>query len=138
MGYVGFLTLCRIEHREDTMGRSRRHGVRRHVVSNVCPHGKTSFTTWDAAKGALARAKDAIRVYRGSCCGYFHITKYTEDEYAQRVAQFACTNREDYDTVDLTDEDTEGAYDERREQSPRASDAAAAAIKRVWQARQPA
>lgn len=119
------------------MGRSRRHGVRRHVVSNVCPHGKTSFTTWDAAKGALARAKDAIRVYRGSCCGYFHITKYSEDEYAQRVAQFGCTSESAYGTVDLTTD--EGDYDgEYGEQSVREGDAAVAAIQRVWQARQSA
>lgn len=121
------------------MGRSRRHGVRRHVVSNVCPQGKTSFTTWDAAKSALTRAKDAVRVYRGSCCGYFHITKYTEDEYAQRVALFGCTRDANYDTIVVHDEDIfQGVSDERREQTLYDGDATVAAIQRVWQARQSA
>jgi hypothetical protein len=114
------------------MGKSRRHGVRPHVASGACPQGKTAYTTWNAATGAMRRVKDAIRVYHGKCCGYYHITKYEEGEYAQRVAEYMCTTPDSCDTM-VSDE--RSLDDERREQAADARHAGTAAIRRVWEAR---
>jgi hypothetical protein len=37
---------------------------------------------------AVNRVKDAERAYRGTCCGHWHITRLSVDEFAQRVAEY--------------------------------------------------
>lgn len=69
---------------------SRRHGRRRGLSTTCTCRAKTAcYTTYDAAMSAVHRTPDAKRAYRGDCCGHYHITRYTEDEYAQRVAAHA-------------------------------------------------
>lgn len=83
------------------------HGVRKGVARSVrCPQGKgMSFTSWDAAQAALVRL-GAERVYKCSGCGHLHITRYTEGEYSQRIADTdeGCTTGFDYDTVVVTNQ----------------------------------
>lgn len=83
---------------------ARRHGRRPHRVSGVCHKKRSAWTTWDAAMAAVAKTPGAVRAYLGGCCGYYHITRYTEDEYAQRVAEFGVQTEADCDTVDSNDE----------------------------------
>lgn len=121
------------------MGRGR-HGRRRHMANGACKVKGSAFTTWDAAMSAVARTPDAIRAYRGDCCGYFHITRYTEDEYAQRVAEFSedrCTDEqfsgivENNNTTATNLEDD----DERGEQGLHAGDAGSSSLERGEQPR---
>lgn len=70
------------------MSRSRGHGKRRHRADCDCGAKSACFTTMKAALSAVATVPDAERAYRGDCCGHYHITRYTQDEYAQRVAAF--------------------------------------------------
>lgn len=84
------------------------HGVRKGVARGVrCPQGKgMSFTSFDAAQSALVRL-GAERVYRCSGCGHLHITRYTDGEYSQRIAdtdEEGCTSGIDYGIVVDTDE----------------------------------
>ena len=81
---------------------ARRHGRRRHRAPCECRAKGTCYTTWDAAMGAVATTPDAIRAYRGRCCGHYHITKYTIDEYAQRVAELGVQAAVEYGTVDVS------------------------------------
>lgn len=76
-----------------------------------------SFTSWDAAQSALVRL-GAERVYTCSGCGYLHITRYTEGEYSQRIAdtdEQGCTSGVDYGIVVDTDE---GDNDEAQDEAP--------------------
>lgn len=79
------------------------HGVRKHVARGVCSAKGMAFTQWDAAEAARIRL-GGERVYRGDCCGYLHITRYTEGEYAQRVA-LGCTDPDPYGMVGYNDTD---------------------------------
>jgi hypothetical protein len=62
------------------------HGKRPHVVPNGCSR-KTAFTTYEAAYAAGVKV-GAERAYRGKCCGWYHYTGSTQDEFAQLVAKF--------------------------------------------------
>jgi hypothetical protein len=88
------------------------HGVRKGIRHGVnCPMGKgMCFTSWDAAEAARLRL-GAERVYTCSACGYLHITRYTEAEYAVRIAPQVCTSEFIRGMVDLTDD--EGVRDEQ-------------------------
>lgn len=84
---------------------ARRHGRRRGVAQGCdCRAKGMCFTTWDAANAAVSRVPDAERAYRGTCCGHLHITRSTQDEFAQRVAEFACTHDDNRGIVDLGQE----------------------------------
>lgn len=65
---------------------TRRHGRRRHRVSCDCRLKSACFTTYSAAMAAVVVTPDAERPYRGTCCGHYHITRYSIDEYAQLIA----------------------------------------------------
>ena len=78
----------------------RRHGRKRHIAVCQCTAKSVCYTTWNAAMSAVSRVPGAIRAYRGKCCGHYHITRSTEDEYAQRMAELQCTTAADYGTVD--------------------------------------
>jgi hypothetical protein len=117
------------------MGRSRGHGHRRHIMSGVCNRKGSAYTTYDAAMSAVARTKDAIRAYRGDCCGYYHITRYTEDEYAQRCATYydeaLCTDVDPNDIVGANNTTMSGEHDEIGVQpSSREGDAGTTQVKR--------
>lgn len=105
---------------------SRRHGRRRHIASDCRCTAKTAcYTTWEAAWSAVHRIPDVIRAYRGSCCGHYHVTKYTEDEYAQRVAAYMCTVDEICGIVDHERKDNDHGTEE---DSPRSYEQAAARL----------
>lgn len=117
------------------MGRSKRHGRRPHKARNVCQVKGAAFTTWDAAMAVVATTPGAERPYRGTCCGYYHITRETQDEYAQRVAEFTPERRVklpwEGDTVDHETETSWEANDESGTQSRvRESDAGTAQVQR--------
>lgn len=89
------------------------HGVRKHVARGVCSEKGMAFTQWDAAEAARVRL-GAERIYRGHCCGYWHITRYTDGEYSQRMALTGCTDEVPYGSVGYNDTD-EGGYDEAQQ-----------------------
>lgn len=74
---------------------------------------------------------DAERAYRGKCCGHWHITRYTVDEYAQRVAEYGV--QDDANVVPWYYQDDEGGTDEadhRTEPRAREGDAGPAPLVR--------
>jgi hypothetical protein len=82
---------------------TRRHGRRRHIVRDCgCTMKSICFTTWDAAMSAVASVPDAERAYRGTCCGHYHITRLSIDEFAQRVAEYCVQEQAFCDTVVLS------------------------------------
>lgn len=113
------------------MSRSRRHGHRPHKISGVCSVKGSTFTTQEAALAAVARTPDAQRAYRGDCCGYWHITRQTIDEYAQRMAARYVPRR----IMDLEDFDDTvvGEEDDEREQGADAGDAGPTQVQRIRQ-----
>lgn len=96
------------------MTRSRGHGRRKHLATCDCPAKAACYTTLDAAQGAVVRTPDAERAYRGTCCGHWHITRYTQDEYAQRVATYGVQDEAPYGTVVLPTHHEED-FDEQQE-----------------------
>jgi hypothetical protein len=68
-----------------------KHGRRPGVVPGACPY-KIAFRTYEAVMSAMSRVKDAERPYLGDCCGYWHMTRTTQDEYAQQIAAQGCTD----------------------------------------------
>lgn len=111
------------------------HGRKPHKVRGACTVKGSAFTTWDAAQAAVVTTPDAVRPYRGDCCGYYHITRYTVDEYAQRMAEMAGPRRvqESWldDTVDPKSVQTEEETDVRGEPQADAGDAGPEAVQRV-------
>lgn len=103
----------------------RRHGKRPHVMPGACTVKGTAFTTYEAAYGRMVQTPGAIRVYRGNCCGYYHITSWTIDEFAQITAQRIQEER---------DGQEEGAGEES-EPAACARDAAVASLERFRQSR---
>lgn len=101
------------------------HGVRKGVARGIqCPSGKgMCYTSWDAARAALVRL-DAERVYRCSQCGYLHVTRYTDAEYAQRMADTdpgkVCTSAANRGIVvsSTTDGDSDEATEGGRDPQP--------------------
>ena len=76
-----------------------RHGHRRRpprkgtVQGCACQAKGSCFSTREAAMRTVATTKDAERAYRGDCCGHYHITRYTVDEFAQRRAEYDAASK---------------------------------------------
>jgi hypothetical protein len=90
------------------------HGYQPHVARGVCTR-KLAFTTWDAAMGKLTQVPGAVRVIRGSCCGWYHITSMTEAEFAQAVADSGCTDAYNRGMMDLSTEEYLKRWDQTHE-----------------------
>lgn len=115
---------------------TRRHGRRRHRAFCDCVAKGTCYTTYDSAMAGVKQTPDAIRAYRGSCCGHYHITRYTQDEYAQRVAAYGVQDEALCDTVVLpTNAGGPDEADHRPEPRPRQGDAGPAPVLGEQQAR---
>jgi hypothetical protein len=56
-------------------------------IGRSCGLGKVQFPTWKAAKSAAERVDPGeLRVYRGRCCGKWHMTGADKGEYSRTVA----------------------------------------------------
>ena len=79
------------------------HGIRPHMARGVqCK--KVGFTTYGAAAAFMVNVPGAVRVIRGSCCGWYHITSMTEAEFAEQMAE-GCTDAATRGMMDLSTEE---------------------------------
>src|SRR5690242_11373910 len=106
---------------------SGRHGRRPHVATWCGCQIKVCFTTYDAAMARVANIPGAERAYRGPCCGHYHITGLTQDEFAQLMAERSVQAGVEYGTVvpyDDTDEgqDHEAERGDRPDAGPRSEE----------------